>query len=213
VPPATGGGGGMGDGSGGMGGGATAGTGVTGAGGATGGSSAGSTGTGGSVGGSGGGVRCSNPGDSCGSLPCCSGATCVNNGTALICAANCQQGADCTSGCCAALQSGGSACGPASLCTPPDPCATFINCLTNNVLSSTGASAACALPESDADTAAACATLGCPSGGCSQCVSGTIWCADWAQEQPSCDDSFAAMGTYNSGLRVQLDAAFMSLCP
>jgi hypothetical protein len=209
APTATGGGSGIVSGAGGTGGAGTAGTGGAGSG--TGGSAGGSVGTGG--GGSGGGALCSNPGNSCGSLPCCSGATCVDNGTALICAANCQQGADCASGCCAALQSGGSACGPASLCAAPDPCATFINCITNNVLPSTGASAACALPESDANTAAACATLGCPSGGCSQCVSGTIWCADWAQEQPSCDSSFAAMGAGNSGARVQLDAAFTSLCP
>ena len=204
APTATGGGGGTVSGAGGTGG-TTTGSGTAGRGG-----TAGSVGSGGASGGS---APCGNPGNSCGSVACCAGATCVTDGTTATCAAICQQGTDCASGCCAALQAGGSACGPASLCAAPDPCATFINCITNNVLPATGASAACTLPESDANTAAACATLGCPSGGCSQCVSGTIWCADWAQEQPSCDASFAAMGTGNSGAHQQLEASFTSLCP
>ena len=134
----------------------------------TGGGTAGNAGTAGT----GGGVACANPGDLCASIPCCVGAVCVNDGTRAICAANCQRGTDCASGCCAALQSGGSACGPPSLCTPPDPCASFVACVINNPIPGSSPSAACAIADGKTSTVEAC-MAGCPGGDCGQCTRGT----------------------------------------
>lgn len=90
----------------------------------------GSGGTGGSTGGSGG--MCFDAGDACGSNgECCSFSDpvmgyCVGG----ICADGCTVDADCQSHCCAGLQSGGTACGPAEICCVDDyqPCEVNNDC-------------------------------------------------------------------------------------
>lgn len=62
---------------------------------------------------------CADPGQDCSKADCCDGSTCVTDGTFFVCAANCASGDECNSGCCAALDTGGSVCSPATFCAAP----------------------------------------------------------------------------------------------
>jgi hypothetical protein len=67
---------------------------------------------------------CADSDQSCVDVACCSGLTCVNDGTAMVtvCAAPCSDDSQCASGCCLPLASGnGAVCSPPSYCAPPVP--------------------------------------------------------------------------------------------
>lgn len=57
--------------------------------------------------------------DCSGAGQCCSGSTCVRDGSVSVCAALCVVDEDCASQCCAPLAQTGAVCAPADYCSPP----------------------------------------------------------------------------------------------
>ncbi len=193
------------------GGGASAGSGGIGTAGAS--ASAGSGGAAGSnaVAGSSG-AQCHLSGESCASdvNSCCNGSLCAVIGAATVCSAACQQGSDCTSGCCVGLSTGGSVCAPTQNCPPPNPCSTFINCMANNPLPGSG-TGSCQAASSNANTAQFCAdSVGCPSNNCGACLSGSSGCAAWKIDSANCN---AEPGVFGSSVGAAMRAAVAKFCP
>lgn len=156
---------------------------------------------------------CGQPGDSCAQEACCPGSLCVG-GASPACAAECTDGSQCASGCCARLQSGRMACAPASVCVDQDPCLLFKECLARRPVPGTGVTEACRIVSSKVDTVDLCsAGSPCPGGDCRACLRGTPWCLEWTINNHSrCADEFAARGLLNSGTWKRLDDAFKGLC-
>ena len=72
---------------------------------------------------------CSQNGDCCGFAN--GNNYCVDTGSSAICAIACTSGSECESGCCAALQGGGSVCAPSSYCPDTSCRATGSSCTRN----------------------------------------------------------------------------------
>jgi len=130
--------------------------------------SAGGTGMGGSAEGSGAGgsaaPACTANGQTCAKNgDCCSftkGGLCVDFGSGHVCADGCTANSGCQSGCCAALASGASACGPASACSTSgqgigDGCTSNSQCKSGNCSSTTAGwctkSCAYSIPDCNGD--------------------------------------------------------------
>lgn len=132
------------------------------------------------MGGAGGGTGgtaplCGNAGERCDARACCEGATCIKDGTSSRCAANCENNAQCNSGCCASVSTGIGACGPPALCEQQNKCADVASscavssCCTGGVCVSIGSEFLCA---------AGCSTGSeCNSGCCARLQSGRMACA------------------------------------
>jgi len=90
----------------------------------------GATGTGGAAGSSV--PMCLGPGGGCTTATeCCVGETCTQIAGSNLCAANCLEGPQCASGCCAVVQEGaGSVCAPAKYCQAPTCSSPGDSCLT-----------------------------------------------------------------------------------
>jgi hypothetical protein len=88
--------------------------------------------------GNGPGPGCGAAGDGCATQACCAGNSCVDFDEGAYCSADCGQGSDCVSGCCAPLEGGGSVCAPVEYCLPLKPlgvaCASNAECASNDCI-------------------------------------------------------------------------------
>jgi hypothetical protein len=85
-----------------------------------------------------GGGSCAPAGDPCDSVDCCDDSTCVSfpEYGGSYCALKCTADGDCASGCCGALEGGGTVCGPAEYCESSqgyvgDICTTNSDCISD----------------------------------------------------------------------------------
>jgi hypothetical protein len=102
---------------------------------------------------------CLEPGTDCAQGTCCGGASCVPAGDQLtrVCAAECKNGSECNSGCCASIDGGPKVCGPASNCETAcvaagEECSTESCCAGPSCVSLCGGGHRCgAVCKSDSD--------------------------------------------------------------